>query len=598
MDAIPGECYHADPADISPPPAIAGRKPDLPMHDYLFLIDVLKLLLAAVVLVPLGQRLGIPSVLSYLIAGVVLGPYTPGPVVDAEATRPLAEFGVVFLLFAIGLELSFNRLKAMRRHIFGLGLAQLVFTGLLFLGGGLALGRPASTAVIVGGTLALSSTATVLALLVERNEAVSQHGRATVAVLIFQDLAVVPLLTLLPLLAEKSQHILPALGLAGAKAAAAILVIFLLGRIVLRPAYRFVASARAPEVFSAANLLLVLAVGVATEAAGMSMALGAFLAGLLLADSPYRHQVETDIQPFRGLLLGLFFMNVGMSIDLPFALRHGMAILVLTAALIAGKALVLLILGRLGGRFGGLSGNDTIRVALMLAQGGEFAFVVFDRAMDLKVIDPSDGQSLMTAVALSMALTPLLSALATRLVARNQRREAVIERHDAHAELSGHVVIAGYGRVGRTIASVLRESGLSSVALDCDAAAVIAAHGRGETVFYGDASQDAMLKAVGVEQALAAVVTVNNPRLAERTVAAIRRLAPALPLVARAHDRQQQDLLLAAGASAVIPETVETSLQMAERLMRSARMPEDDISTCLGRRRQSLYSSPGGDDDR
>jgi len=563
------------------------------MHEFLFLIDVLKLLLAAVVLVPLGQKLGIPSVLSYLIAGVALGPYTPGPVVDAETTRPLAEFGVVFLLFAIGLELSFNRLKAMRRHIFGLGLAQMGFTGALFLAAALGLGRSAHSAVIIGGTLALSSTATVLALLVERNEAVSHHGRATVAVLIFQDLAVVPLLTLLPLLAGGSQHILPALGLAGVKAAAAILVIFLLGRLVLRPAYRFVASARAPEVFTAANLLLVLAVGVATAEAGMSMALGAFLAGLLLADSPYRHQVETDIQPFRGLLLGLFFMNVGMSIDLPFAIAHWGGILALCAALIAGKALVLLALGRLGG----LSGNDTIRVALLLAQGGEFAFVVFDRAMDLKVIGKADGQGLMTAVALSMALTPLLAALAARLVQRRQKHEAVIERHDSQQELSGHVVIAGYGRVGRTIASVLEESGLPSVALDCDAGAVIAAHGRGERGFYGDASQDAMLKAVGIDDAIAAVVTVNNPRLAERTVAAIRRLAPALPVVARAHDRQQQDILLAAGASAVIPETVETSLQMAERLMRTADMPEADISGCLGRRRQSLYNCPASDDE-
>lgn len=565
------------------------------MPDFLILIDVLKLLLAAVVLVPIGRRLGLPSVLSYLIAGLVLGPYTPGPVVDADTTRPLAEFGVVFLLFAIGLELSFSRLKAMRKHIFGLGLAQLVLTGAAILAVALGLGRGASAAVIIGGTLALSSTATVLTLLVERNEAVSHHGRATVAVLIFQDLAVVPLLTLLPLLAGGGQHILPALGLAGAKAAAAILLIFLLGRLVLRPAYRFVASAHAPEVFSAANLLLVLAVGVATAEAGMSMALGAFLAGLLLADSPYRHQVESDIQPFRGLLLGLFFMNVGMSIDLPFAASHAQTILLLTAALLASKALILFPLSRLSG----LKSEDAIRVALLLAQGGEFAFVVFDRAMELKVVNHSDGQCLMTVVALSMALTPLLAAAANRLVRHRQKQQAASgSRQDGHDELAGHVVIAGYGRVGRTVASVLSESGLASVALDSDAALVVSAHGRGEAVFYGDASQEAILKALGIEKARAAVVTVNNPRMAERTVAAIHRLVPHLPVVARAHDLGQQDLLLKAGASAVIPETVETSLQMAERLMRLSDLAEHDIAAHLNRRRNSLYDRPSSQDDK
>lgn len=557
------------------------------MHDYLFLVDVLKLLLAAVVLVPIGRRLGVPSVLSYLIAGVVLGPYTPGPVVDAEATRPLAEFGVVFLLFAIGMELSFTRLKSMRRHIFGLGLVQVLVTAVLFLAVALWLGRTVPAAVIIGGTLALSSTAAILALLVERNESFSRHGRAVMAVLIFQDLAVVPLLTLLPLLGGETQHILFALGIAGLKAVAAILAIFLLGRLVVRPAYRFVASAGAPEVFIAANLLLVLAVGIATAKAGMSMALGAFLAGLLLADSPYRHQVEADILPFRGLLLGLFFMNVGMSIDLPFAIGHVGVILLACLILIAGKALVLLALGRLGA----LNRADTIRVALLLAQGGEFAFVVFDRAMDLKILDKTDGQCLMTTVVLSMALTPLLAAAASRLARRCQKNEAVLSQHGSCDELSNHVVIAGYGRVGRTIASILNGSGLPSVALDNDAATVVAAHDRGEPVFFGDASLDVMLTAVGIKRASAAVVTVNNPRLAERAVTAIRRLTPDLPIIARAHDERQQKVLLAAGASIVIPETVESSLQMAGRLLRTVDIAEGDVVASLERWRENLYDN-------
>ena len=306
-----------------------------------YLHDIVVLLLAAVVMVPIFQRLGIPAVLGYLAAGAMLSPYTPGPVIEVEGARPLAEFGVVFLLFSIGLDLPLTRLKAMRRYIFGLGLPQVLMSALALGGIAMLCGFPPSLALVIGATLGFSSTATVLTLLVERGEAVGTHGRIAIAVLIFQDLAVVPVLALLPLLGGGTGDILSSLGLAAIKAVAAIGIILLLGRLAIRPLYRFVSQTRNAEVFSATNLLLVLVVGGGTAAAGMSMALGAFLAGLLLSDSAYRHQVAADIEPFRGLLLGLFFMTVGMSIDLPFVKNHLFSILALTLILVVVKSVIL-----------------------------------------------------------------------------------------------------------------------------------------------------------------------------------------------------------------------------------------------------------------
>ncbi len=335
------------------------------MHDTALLLDVLFLLLSAIVVVPVFQALRIPAVLGYLVAGMALGPHTPGPVVDLELPQVLSEFGVVFLLFAIGLELPVSRLRAMRRYIFGLGLLQVALTSAVLGGAAYLLGLSPEASLVVGGMLAFSSTATVLKLLVERGETVARFGRISVAVLIFQDLAVVPLLTLLPLLADPNASIPLALALATGKAVLAILVIMLLGRFVVRPAYRFIASAGNPELFTATNLFVVLAVGWLTAQAGMSMALGAFLAGMLLADTAYRHQVEADIEPFRGLLLGLFFMTVGMTLDLPAMAREAETIAALTGALLVGKSLLLVLLCRLSG----LGLATSIRVGLICRRG-------------------------------------------------------------------------------------------------------------------------------------------------------------------------------------------------------------------------------------
>ncbi|WP_019646363.1 monovalent cation:proton antiporter-2 (CPA2) family protein [Novispirillum itersonii] len=557
------------------------------------LYDILWLLLAAVVAVPVLQRFGVPSVLGYLAAGVALGPYTPGVVIDVESTLPLAEFGVVFLLFAIGLELPLSRLRTMRRYIFGLGALQVLGTAAVLGGLGLAFGLSPKAAVLIGVTLAFSSTATVLAILVERNEAVTQTGRVSIAVLIFQDLAVVPVLALLPLLAGSGHDIGTALGLALAKACVAMALIFILGRYVVRPLYGFIAARRTSEVFTAANLLLVLTVAWVTEMAGMSMALGAFLAGLLLADSPYRHQVEADIDPFRGLLLGLFFMTVGMTIDLPFVAHNLLLVLAVTLGLLALKAGVLIGLSRLLG----LDWATVLRVGLLLAQGGEFAFVVFGKAGTLGVLDHTTTQTLTATVALSMILTPVLSSAGRRWSKKLKRRLGLDLVPTGTEEARQHVIIAGYGRVGRTIATLLKEHGVPYVALDLDAERVAEARAEGLPVFYGDVSQAGVLRSIGVERARAAIITVNNARGAERAVAAVHDHMPGLPIIARAHDLRQQGVLRSAGAVLVVPEAIEVSFQMAGLALRSMGVSDDIIERCLAGHRSSGYGTLAGPED-
>jgi CPA2 family monovalent cation:H+ antiporter-2 len=557
------------------------------LHDTQLLIDVLLLLVAAIALVPLFQALRIPAVLAYLVAGVVLGPHTPGPVVDPGLPGVLAEFGVVFLLFAVGLELPLSRLQAMRRFIFGLGLLQVVATATAIGLAAYAFGLDSRAALVVGGALAFSSTATVLKVLVERGETVARFGRVSVAVLIFQDLAVVPLLTLLPLLAGDAANLPEALAVAIAKGVAAIVGIMLLGRYVVRPVYRFVASANSPEVFTATNLFLVLAVGLLTAQVGMSMALGAFLAGLLLADTAYRHQVEADIEPFRGLLLGLFFMTVGMSLDLPFMARKAETILALTAALLTAKSVLLIALCRLSG----VGMANALRVGLLLSQGGEFAFVVVSRAVGLHILDGEDGQTLTTVVALSMAVTPAVGVLAHSLAEAWERRWGAEAFRVETSDVKGHVLIAGYGRVGRTVARILARHGIPYVALDLDAHRVAAMRDGGWPIYYGDASHAGVLRAAGVERARAAVVTINRPALAEKAVEAIRRHAPHLPIITRAHDLAQFGRLKHAGASAVVPETIEASLQMAGLVLRSAGMPADAVDDALDDLRKDNYGA-------
>lgn len=550
--------------------------------------SVLVILLAALISVPLMQRIRVSPVLGYLLAGVLIGPHGLALVQESANTELLAEFGVIFLLFSIGLELPFRRLRAMRRYILGLGLTQVVLTGLVI--GAVAffvLGRKPETALVVGGALALSSTATVLQILVERREVAEQHGRMSIGVLLFQDLAVVPLLAILPILAGGGTNIGGALALAGVKAVAAVAIILVIGRLLIRPIYRLMAGTRNAEIFAATNLFLVLFTGWATAQAGMSMALGAFLAGLLLADSEFRHQVEADIQPFRGLFLGLFFMTVGMGLDLERVAGAAGPVLGLTVALLAVKATILFAILRTLRYPARVSG----RVALLLAQGGEFAFVILGLAMQLGVIPDEVVQTLLPAVAISMATTPLFAALGKRL----QDRGAVPETPDsdlakAGDHLSDHVVVVGFGRVGWTVCKVLARSNIPYVALDADPARVERGRAEGMPVYFGDASRLEVLRAAGLDQARAAVITLDQPGLAEAATAAVRRHDPKLPVISRARDGDHRKRLEDHGASAVVSEAVEASLQLGAQILRLSGTAGEQIEQILDAFRHDDYA--------
>ena len=537
------------------------------MHYPQALVDVLYLLAAAVVVVSLIQRLRVSPVIGYLAAGLLIGPSGIGAVSDPEGVVELAEFGVVFLLFTIGLELSLQRLWVMRRFVFGLGGAQVVVTGIAIGLVAWALGASVAAAIVIGGGLALSSTAVTLQILVERGETASRFGRVTISVLLLQDLAVVPLLVLVPLLGVEGGSIAAPLGFAALKAIAALAVIVVLGRLVLRPLLRIAAAGRDTDLFAAVILLIALGTALATAMAGLSLPLGAFLAGLLIAETEFRHQVDADIRSFKGLLLGLFFMTVGMSLDLGLLVAEWPVIGAMFIALLVGKTVVIAVLARLFG----LAWSTAGRVGLALAEGGEFAFVLFSAAVVAGVIGGMQNQMLLAVVVLTLATTPLLAALGARLDARLNRHP---EQADLAARETGdlvdHVVIAGFGRVGQTVAKLLTSAGIGWVAVDRDIDLVATARLGQLPVYYGDASGPAMLRSIGIDRARAAVVTLDHVAAAERAVEAIQRARPGLPVVARARDIRHAERLQRMGASEVVMETLEASLQLASKTLQSA----------------------------
>ena len=550
--------------------------------------DFLIIVIAAVAVVSLFRRLRASAVLGYLVAGALIGPHGLALLQDAGATALLGQLGVVFLLFSIGLELSLDRLVGLRHYAFGLGLAQLVATTLVLWFILQWLGLDPGASLIVASGLALSSTAVVLQILVERGELGTPHGRVAFAVLLLQDLAVVPLLVLVPLLRRPDASVLSAVGGAFLKAAAALIVILAIGRLALRPMLRLVARDGTPELFTGIVLLVVLGVGWLTEQAGLSMALGAFLAGLLMAETEYRPQVEGDIQPFRGLLLALFFMTVGMGLNLELLREQWLVLVGLLFALLGVKAITLLLLSRAFG----LSLAAAAAIALMLAQGSEFGFVLFSLAQQAGVMSAQVGQVAVLVVGLSMAVTPGLLT-ASREVHRRLERSSD-QPHDAlvadTTEINSHVVIAGFGRVGQTLGLLLDSRFIRYLALDLDAELVAEARQRGLPAFYGDASRADVLKAAGIERAQMAVSTLDDPEIASRAVHVLRRLRSAMPIIARAHDVAECDRLMRAGATAAVPEIVEGSLQLGGVLLRQLGESPERVNQLLEQFRQETYS--------
>jgi len=558
--------------------------------DSLHLSDVLVFLAAVAIVVPLLRRLKTNPVIGYLAVGAALGPFALKVLPDIGTVHTLAEFGVVFLLFTIGLELSAARLLAMRRLVFGLGAAQVLVTAAAIGGIAWAWGNSAEASLILGACLALSSTAVVVELLLARGEFASRAGRATFAVLLFQDLAVIPILFLVTVFAQADGGaVMTGLGLALAKAALAVAAIVVAGRLIVRPLFRFVGTAHSAEFFVATALLVVLGTGWIASLFGLSMALGAFLAGLLLAETEFRHQVDTDIQPFKGLLLGLFFISVGMAIDFAEIAANPFWIAAAVIGLIALKAAIAVALGLLFG----LPREVAVQTGLLLGEGGEFAFVAIQAAMLQGVIEGPVSQFMLIVTTFSLVLTPGLAALAARLAAWLARRAGEgahgVSQADA-AELADHVVIAGFGRVGRTVARLLDLQQVAYVAVDLDSARVASGRADGRPVFFGDASRPEVLRRLGAERASAVVVTLNAPSAVARTVTQIRVAWPHLRLFARAHDTAAAAALTALGANLVVPETVESSLQLGRSVLIDLGTPSSAVEELVARFREVEFA--------
>lgn len=559
------------------------------MHDHTLLVDTLAVLFAAIVLVPLFRRLRLSPILGYLAVGMLLGPHGLGVVPDVTEVQFLAEFGVLFLLFTIGLELPLDRLKALRRYVFGLGGAQVVISAASMAAIGMwGFGLAWPAALIIGSALALSSTATVLQLMSERGELIQRHGRVCLAVLLMQDLAVAPLLALIPLLSLSGDGIATTLGLSLAKAVAALIVIVVIARYVLRPFYRAVVVGRSPELFTATALFIVLGTSLLTAEAGLSMALGAFLAGMLLSETEFRHQVESDIMPFRGLFLGLFFITVGMTVDGAVVVRDIELIGALLIGLLVLKSVVVIGLALAFG----LPKPVALRTGLALAEGGEFAFVLLGLAVAQGLADPVVAQIVFIVVALSIVITPGLLALGHRLAAFFEKPEELPEGNLAAEteDLSDHVVIAGYGRVGQQIAAILIERGIPFVALETDPHAVRRARREGLPVFYGDASRADMLEAARLDHAKACVITMHKGSGEPALVSILHAHHPKLPIYVRAHDWEHSEELEEAGSSAVVEETAEVSLRLAALVLSSYGVTTEEVRVLTSDMRDDDYA--------
>ncbi|WP_421787266.1 cation:proton antiporter [Hyphobacterium sp.] len=559
--------------------------------------DLVVFLVAAGIAAPAFRALRQSAVLAFLLAGVLLGPFGLGRFTDTQpllhfvtisdphAAEPFAEAGVLFLLFMLGLELSFGRLWSLRKEVFGLGavqvLASAVIIGIVLA----AFGVDTSAAVVIALALALSSTAIVMQMLIEERQAATNTGRTAFAVLLFQDLMVAPILILVGFLSLGGGALLPAIGQAVIGGGIAVAVIALVGRYVLRPAFHLAAGEGGREMMLALTLLAVIGASVATASAGLSMALGAFLVGLLMGETEFKTQIEVDLEPFKGLLIGLFFMTVGMSIDPMAVLEQWRLILGGALALILGKAAIAYIGARLFGR-GRASG---LRVATLLGPAGEFAFVVLGAALASGVVD-TQTSGVVTAIAgVTMLVAPLTARLGASVAKKLESYDESVKRVPDDEPQDGHVIIAGYGRVGRMLGELLGEENATVIAIDSDPKRVQKFRKEGAQIFYGDAGRSEVLDKAGLENAAQIIVTVDNPAKAERVVKAVRSRRNNVPITARAMDREHADTLIAAGADFVIHEAAEAALQLAVCALQDFGMSGDAARARITRAREEIY---------
>ena len=569
-------------------------------HAFPFLREILLFLILAGILIPLLQRLRINQVLGFLAVGALLGPFGLGLLAGdvpwlAALTFPagpgvsmLAEIGVLFLMFMIGLELSAARLWSMRRWVFGAGTAQ-VLASTALLGGALWLaGQPAQTAAILGLVLSLSSTAIVMQLMSQQQSTGTPLGQAAFAILMLQDLAVVPILVLIGALGKgagggDSVALLSIVALT--KAAGAIALIWLAGARVVHPLFRAFARQRQPDVFMALILLSTFGIAALSAAAGLSMALGALIAGLLLAETEFKHEVELMVEPFKGLLMGLFFMTVGMTIDTRQILEHPLWLAAFVAALVLLKAVVVAVLLKIGG----LSWGRACEGGLLLGQGGEFAFIVIGYAIGTRVLEPALGARVMLAVGLSLFITPLLARLGRAI---GERTDSIARAQAEHSDeqmlpaVRGQVIVAGFGRVGQQLGKLLAAQGIPFVAFENDARLVAQLRAEGLPVWFGNAARPELLRRVHAGDAPAIVLTMDHPAAALQAVRGIRREFPHVQLFVRSRDERHARILRQAGASVVVPETLEASLQLSSFVLEAMGIDERTVDGIVDRERE------------
>jgi glutathione-regulated potassium-efflux system protein KefB len=549
-----------------------------------YLTDIIILLAAAVIAVPFSRFAGLGTVPGFLLAGVVVGPSALGLIDNVAEIGHLAELGVVLLLFIIGIRLRPGRLWHMRRLVFGLGSLQLVISGgLITAVAYYGFDTGPRTAILIGPTLALSSTALVLQLLTEQNRLTSNYGRTAIAVLLLQDLAVVPLLALASLLTFPQFSIGTDIGLALLEALAIITMVILVGRYLLQPFLHLVARHGPPEVFTASAVLLVLGSAVLTAYVGMSMAMGAFIAGLLIADSEFRHQLMAEIQPFHGLLIGLFFMSMGMSLKWQALAERPLLTAGLAAGLMAGKAALIWPLARLFGH----RGWTALAVALLLAQGGEFALVLFAAGLAGGLLDEAIYQQMLVIVLLSMLVTPVMARLAYRLASPDVAGPVLGE--PAEEFTAPGVIIVGFGRVGHRIGKILEGFNVPYVAVDKDAAIVREGRIHGRKLYFGDARQPEVLKGLGASRAAVVVVTIDDSLSTMQLVSALHESFPEVEIYARGHDLAGCRDLYAQGARIAVSENLEASLILAREVLKKIAGETPENETALEAFRNSYY---------
>lgn len=549
---------------------------------------VLVLLGASVLAVVLFRRFNLPPVLGYLAVGSIIGPHALNLMSDIHRVEYLAEFGVVFLMFSIGLEFSLPKLHAMKRIVFGLGLLQVVLTLLLVMVLVIALGIGWQLGIALGAVFAMSSTAVLTKLLAERMELDSAHGRQVIGVLLFQDLAVVPLLVLLPSLTQPPEELAVLMGIAMLKAVAVLALILVFGQKLMRKWFHFVARAKSAEVFVLNVLLITLGLATITEHAGLSLALGAFVAGMLISETEFRMQVEEDIKPFRDVLMGLFFVTIGVKLDLQILVGLWWQVMLVLTSLLVFKALIV---GVLSWKLGATPGNS-IRSALWLCAGGEFGFVLLGVIVKM----PKEVEQVaLTALVLSMLIAPFIVQYSERLVMRFvasewlMRSMQVTQIAAQSMTSEKHAILCGFGRNGQYLARFLAQEGIHSIALDLDPDRVREAAGGGESVVFGDAGRKEALMAAGLMRASVVIVTMSDTPLAEKVLHHVQEMRPDLPVVVRTSDEKDMGRLAKAGAAEVVPETLEASLMLASHALVLVGVPINRVLKRIRQTRSQRY---------